>query len=91
MKLNGLLLGLVLLVSPVVDVSGTDPSYILLEILQSVPVTITWYHQGCSVCQCTRVHVYTCVQYIDNLPVYIFSVLCLIRILYRSTETVHHP
>ena len=55
MKLNGLLLGLVLLVSPVVDVSGTDPSYILLEILQSVPVTITWYHQGCSVCQCTHV------------------------------------
>ena len=51
MKLNGLLLGLVLLVSPVVDVSGTDPNYILLEILQSVPVTITWYHQGCSVCQ----------------------------------------
>ena len=46
MKLNDLLLGLVLLVSAAVDVSGTDPSYILLEILQSVPETIAWNHQG---------------------------------------------
>lgn len=32
-----------------------------------------------------------CVLLHTCIPVHIFRVLCLIQILYRSTETVHHP